>query len=164
VPTSNDGSVQLERPMRRKADIGFANDQPLLLISEHAVAALNNVLSTREKRRFVSSRHFRPNLVVRVVADDGGWVEPGHTEDAWTQLTLTDRNVTFEAVGQCARCSMVDVDPSTGMKNGEALRALAEYRRQNGQILFGIFLRGASTNELDDAGPFLEEGDLIYCE
>jgi hypothetical protein len=62
----------------------------------------------------------------------------------------------------------VDYDPTTGMK-GKTLRALADYRRQQGQIMFGIFLRAADdmhlTNKQADGTEYvlIEEGDMIGC-
>mmetsp|Transcript_11315 Transcript_11315/g.32507 ORF Transcript_11315/g.32507 Transcript_11315/m.32507 type:complete len:84 (-) Transcript_11315:685-936(-) len=41
---------------------------------------------------------------------------------------------------------MVDYDPRTG-KKGRTLRALAKYRRRNGQITFGHFLRLSMDND-----------------
>jgi molybdenum cofactor sulfurtransferase len=60
---------------------------------------------------------------------------------------------------------MVDVDPSSGMK-GNTLRALAEYRRRNGQIIFGIFLKGRTARSESEkrADMWLEEGDFFLCE
>jgi molybdenum cofactor sulfurtransferase len=90
-----------------------------------------------------------------------------HTEDGWKRLRLVDKEVVFLVVGPCARCAMVDFDPSTGMK-GKTLRALADYRRRNkGQITFGIFLRGVSTREDffdNDEGVWVQEGELLFCE
>jgi molybdenum cofactor sulfurtransferase len=59
---------------------------------------------------------------------------------------------------------MVDVDPSSGMK-GKTLRALADYRRRNnGQITFGIFLRGVGDEKSGQPGVWLEEGDTMFCK
>jgi molybdenum cofactor sulfurtransferase len=149
-------------PSLRSRQIAFANEQPLLLISEHAVDALNDVL-TSQNERSVSSRHFRPNLVVRLVGQ--ARKTKAHEEDGWSRLRVEEKGVQFDVVGECARCSMVDVDPSTGMK-GKTLRALADYRRRNGQITFGIFLRGQS-NELSllqKKDVLVEEGDIVFCE
>ena len=144
----------------RNPGIAFANEQPLLLISEHAVDLINETLSSRGER-LVSSKHFRPNMVVRLVGQTE--YSQRHTEDGWKQIELTGKDTQLEVVGHCARCSMVDVDPSSGMK-GKTLRALSDYRREkNGQITFGIFLRGRS-NSIDSRLVRVEEGDLLFCQ
>lgn len=135
----------------------------LYRISEHAVDALNCVL-TSQNQGSVSSRHFRPNMVVRLVGQAAK--TQAHAEDGWSRLSVEEKGVHFDVVGQCARCSMVDVDPSTGMK-GKTLRALADYRRRNGQITFGIFLRGRSNDRSSlqrDMLVEVEEGDIVFCE
>lgn len=148
-------------PPLRSREVAFANEQPLLLISEHAVDALNDVL-TSHKQGSVSSRHFRPNMVVRLVGQAAKSL--AHAEDGWSRLSVEEKDIQFDVVGQCARCSMVDVDPSTGMK-GKTLRALADYRRRNGQIIFGIFLRGRSNKTASlQKEVLVEEGDIVFCE
>jgi len=144
---------------RRDRSIAFANEQPLLLISKHAVDLLNNVLESRNEKK-VTSRHFRPNFVVRVVG--GEQPKLAHAEDGWKHMNLQQENVGFDVVGHCARCSMVDVDPRSGMK-GHTLRALADYRRSNGQISFGIFLKRSCAPETD-AAISVKEGDIFDCE
>jgi molybdenum cofactor sulfurtransferase len=146
-------------PLREKS-IAFANEQPLLLISEHAVDALNDILAEARARLLVSSRNFRPNFVVRLVAPCSH-TKLSRVEDGWSRVQLCGKKTaTFDVVGQCARCSMVDVDPSSGME-GNTLRALADYRRSNGQISFGIFLRGTGERQED---VWVREGDLLICQ
>ena len=146
--------------MIRSPSVAFANEQPLLLISEHAVDCINDVL-TSQNQKPVTSKHFRPNLVVRL-AGRVALSTSSHAEDGWKYVELTGKDTKLEVVGQCARCSMVDVDPSSGMK-GETLRALADYRRNNGQITFGIFLRGTSSeqSEKELRTVLVEEGDIL---
>jgi hypothetical protein len=58
---------------------------------------------------------------------------------------------------------------------GKALRALADYRRANGQITFGIFLRGAKMEQAkpsttanleaaSHADVWVREGDMLLCQ
>ena len=55
-------------------------------------------------------------------------------------VKIGEKKEQLQVTGQCARCSMVDIDPDSCMK-GKTLQALSEYRRNNGQITFGIFLK-----------------------
>lgn len=151
-----------EQPSQRDPMIAFANDEPLLLLSERAVSVLNGVLLS-QNQSLVSARHFRPNLVVRSeqTSPNANVTNP---EDQWSLLKISQKNVHLEVVGQCARCSMVDFDPTSGMK-GKTLRAMADYRRRGGQITFGIFLRG-EPNPIDGFSQeelWLEEGDIFDC-
>jgi molybdenum cofactor sulfurtransferase len=145
----------------RRRDVDFANEQPILLLSENAVNMLNDVLKS-QNQRLVTPRHFRPNLVVRL-KDESNIQVYGNLEDGWSRLGFEKScALKFDVVGPCPRCSMVDIDPTSGMK-GKTLRALAEYRRKNGQINFGIFLR-KSRAVASSSTAWVEVGDIIYCE
>jgi molybdenum cofactor sulfurtransferase len=146
---------------QRSRGVAFANEQPLLLLSEKAVDTLNQLLVSRNQR-LVTPRHFRPNMVVKIEGDRAS--TKANLEDGWTNLEFEEKDVKLEVVGPCPRCSMVDVDPTSGMK-GRTLRALAEYRRCNGQIIFGIFLRASrrANAPCSDGFQWIEEGDVISC-
>ena len=190
---------------------GFSNEQPILLISEHAVSVLNQVL-IEQNQDPVDSRRFRPNIVVKTstTVNVGSSNERdsrshpssnqlGHIEDNWTMVSLlrsssglaydsspSSSSVQFKysVEGGCPRCTMVDYDPATGSTKGKTLRALAKYRRQNGRIVFGIFLRlihpsadermetdiddnneDIINNDSNDAPSVLwiSEGDMMEC-
>ncbi|KAL7527592.1 hypothetical protein ACHAWF_007957 [Thalassiosira exigua] len=116
----------------------------------------------------VDSRHFRPNIVT--ASYQGDTFTPknetrmnANPEDTWQQIIIegiadqgsSRREVELRAVGKCARCQMVDIDPSSGMK-GKTLRALAQYRREKGKINFGTFFTGCCT--APEGSLVLEEG------
>jgi molybdenum cofactor sulfurtransferase len=163
------------------SSLSFANEQPLLLISEQAVHALNKAMrvSCREIKPLhndsVCSRQFRPNIVITNSSDTYTINKCNrHLEDCWSRISVVSENpqdiIVFDVTGPCARCAMVDIDPLNGRKK-KALRALATYRRSgHGQINFGIFLRATTTNEsvsLESNCPKwqrLSEGDLLLCE
>ena len=162
-PLSNE--TNLRSRYTRNPNVAFANEQPLLLISEHAVDALNSVLESRNEPR-VSARQFRPNFVVRLVGN-GNEGRLRHSEDGWTSLSFLEKNLHLQVSGPCARCSMVDVDPLNGSKHGSALRAMAEYRRNNGQITFGIFLQACNKHDQTQSAEtevWIEQGDLLLCQ
>ena len=140
----------------RNPQTSFANEQPLLLVAENAVDILNGVLSDQKQKR-VFARQFRPNVVVKA-SNMETW---SHFEDRWTALTLVGKDLSLQVMGDCARCAMVDFDPTTCAK-GKTLRALAKYRRRNGQITFGIFLQGIYVGS-DLSEVWLEKGDHLQC-
>lgn len=150
-----------------RVGVAFANEAPLLLLSQHSVENLNKVLMA-EGQEHVTPRHFRPNLVVRATASgkDGVAISTmlnhANPEDRWKNLSVVEKHLMLDIVGQCARCSMVDIDPITGAKQ-KTLRALADYRQNKGKITFGVFLRLASQQHATRTILWLEEGDTIKC-
>jgi molybdenum cofactor sulfurtransferase len=137
----------------------YSNDAPLLVVSQQSISYLNKVITTQGWGKPVEARHFRPNIVVSGVDYDS----LSHPEDSWEQIIIRGNNgtVILNAVGKCARCQMVDVDPSSGMK-GNTLRALAQYRRDQGRINFGKFFIGVSDAYVGDMNFWMiEEGDIV---
>jgi len=61
-----------------------------------------------------------------------------HREDAWIGRRLTLGEAEIEVRGAIARCRVIDLDPDTGTPHTAALKALADYRRQRGQVVFGV--------------------------
>ena len=174
-------SSSLESPTDNNS---FSNEQPILLISENAVAALNDVLES-QRQQPVGSIRFRPNIVIKGVADNTSRHHRHHLhiEDEWKVISLPNGRLNFSVEGSCPRCTMVDYDPTTG-KRGKTLRALATYRRRNGQIVFGIFLKTVTApninyspvtpNDDDDGNNnnnnssqnsvvWIHEGDALEC-
>ena len=154
----------------RNPGVAFANEQPLLLITQHAVDTLNSILS-HQNQKLVSSRQFRPNLVVNSENQPIGSFPLHHIEDDWSTVTIMKKQpihptIELQVRGNCARCAMVDMDPAT-LEKGQVLRALSTYRRQNGQINFGIFLESTlDTTRMGEIGKnevWVEEGDSIMC-
>jgi molybdenum cofactor sulfurtransferase len=146
----------------RDQGVAFANERSLLLISEHAVDRLNEILVSQGQPR-VETRHFRPNLVVRGNGQKGFFDKTGNLEDQWKSLTFSQCNMKLEVVGECARCQMVDIDPQSGRK-GKTLRALADYRRSSGRLTFGVFLHCKGNREEDGEAAWIKEGCTLNCE
>ena len=133
-----DGAADTDTEEEARApSLAFANEAPLLVVSRGSVDALNAQLRAAGESA-VRAEHFRPNLVV---ADRGGSGGSGGGEDGWCELRLGDGDaaVRLRVCGPCARCAMVEVDPSSGARHGAVLRALARHRRRRARILFGVF-------------------------
>ncbi|KAL7543531.1 hypothetical protein ACHAXR_012843 [Thalassiosira sp. AJA248-18] len=145
-----------------EARYAYCNEASLLLVSQQSISYLNSVITAQGWGRLVESRHFRPNIVVVSRADTQieerrQFVNP---EDSWQQISIRGSAdvVELTAAGKCARCQMVDVDPISGMK-GNTLRALAQYRRDRGQINFGSFFTGNA--DASDETAWVEEGSEV---
>ncbi|HSO68206.1 MAG TPA: MOSC domain-containing protein [Arachnia sp.] len=61
-----------------------------------------------------------------------------HIEDAWIGRRIVLGEAEVEVRSAIARCPVIDLDPDTGIRRSEALRALADYRRQGGELIFGV--------------------------
>jgi uncharacterized protein YcbX len=80
----------------------------------------------------VESAQFRATVTV---ATRG---EPAHVEDSWIGQLLRLGDAEVEVRGALPRCAVVDLDPATGERRAAVLRALAGYRRDRGEIVFGV--------------------------
>ena len=156
---------QQEQTLHQQGVVGpktsFANEQPILLISQNSVETLNEVLKDQSEK-LVGTRQFRPNLVVQSFRFGGD--ELSHVEDEWVRAKIPSKNIVFDVKGTCARCAMVDFDPTTGSKHGKTIKAMARYRRRNGQITFGIFLQAWIQTGHNTKDVWLEVGDELNCE
>jgi hypothetical protein len=87
---------------------------------------------------------FRPNLVV-----EG---QTAFDEDHWAHLSIGQ--IGFEAPKLCDRCVMTTIDPQSGQKSKEPLRALSRFRRFNGAVWFGL-------NVVPQQTGWLRVGDAV---
>lgn len=119
--------------------VSFADGFPVLLISQASLDWLNERLPEP-----VPMDRFRPNIVV-----DGA--KP-HAEDSWRRLRIGDAEVSL--VKPCSRCAIPSIDQSTAERDPHISRALASYRRSEGEIYFGM-------NGLAQAGSVFRVGDKV---
>jgi uncharacterized protein YcbX len=112
----------MTKPAARAGDlIGFADAEPLLVISEASLADLNDRLVARGEEPLPMDR-FRPNLVI-------AGCDP-FAEDTWPRIRIGD--VVLRAGGPCARCIVTTTNQQTAERSKEPLRTLATYRRDAG--------------------------------
>jgi hypothetical protein len=120
--------------------IAFANEQPLLLISERCRCLERCASQNPESVSSALSSKYGVRYALLGRREDqsalGRWLEP---------LELRKRVYTVLS----ENCSLLNGRRgSIYWDEGEnSLRALADYRRRNGQITFGIFLRGQTNEE-----------------
>ncbi len=105
--------------------LSFADGNPFHLVSESSVADLEARVGAA-----VGVERFRPNLVVRGAQ--------AYAEDRWRCLTFG--SLKFKLHEPCARCMVINLEPTTGQIGVEPLRTLARYRRQGKSVLFGQHL------------------------
>lgn len=127
--------VQLPLPTQRLEKNKFtgqdipsslADSFPLLVCGTASLQALNECLSFP-----VSMEYFRPNLVVETTTP--------FEEDNWSSLQIGE--ALFEGVKKCGRCSMINVNPTTGEVRTDVLRELAAFRKEGNSVYFGKLFR-----------------------
>jgi uncharacterized protein YcbX len=106
----------------RGETVSFADGFPLLLISRGSLEELNRRLPAP-----VPMNRFRPNLVV-----DG--CKP-FAEDDWRRIRIGA--LELDVAKPCARCVIPSIVQETAARDPHINRALASFRRVNGQIFFG---------------------------
>ncbi|HEY9733745.1 MAG TPA: MOSC N-terminal beta barrel domain-containing protein [Drouetiella sp.] len=112
-----------QRYAKRKTDqVGFADDFPLLLISEESLQDLNNRLPEP-----IPMNRFRPNIVVKGCG--------AFEEDKWNTIKIGE--LLFDVVKPCARCVITTIDQSNGNKAAEPLKTMNSFRNKNNRLLFG---------------------------
>lgn len=133
-PWSDALSALASRRLRLvKADVAGAgvDVEPVALVSQESVAELGR----QAGREAVDGRRFR--MLVEIAG-----CSP-HEEDEWSGRRLRLGEALLEVGGPVPRCATTTRDPSTGVRDFDALRAIAAYRgRRNGHdIDFGVYAR-----------------------
>ncbi len=100
---------------------------PVSLVTTSSLDLLGTRLGTP-----VTSACFRSTFTV----DTGD--APAHVENGWVGHRLRVGGAEVEVRGVLPRCAVVDLDPSTGIRHGRALKALAGYRQHEGEVVFGV--------------------------
>jgi uncharacterized protein YcbX len=122
-------------PMGRH--VALSDGAPLLLLGEASVQTLNERLMARGESPVPADR-FRANVLLAGTAP--------HEEDTWRLVRLGALTV---GVGSpCPRCVVTTIDQATAAGGVEPLRTLAEYRRQDGKVMFGVNATNATVGVL----------------
>lgn len=133
----------------------LANEGAFLLVHEESVREIRSKINTIER---ITHERFRPNLVV-----DRESIEQCYSayhEDLWKRLVIGDENpVEFQTMGLCQRCSIVNIDPSTGQNQSRLFTRLQTERRDKSSFRanFGILLNLSQ----DIQSTFIHVGDRI---
>jgi uncharacterized protein len=61
-----------------------------------------------------------------------------HTEDDWVGRRVRLGDAEVRVRGLVPRCAVVDLDPTTGVRDVAVLRTLADYRRADRAVTFGV--------------------------
>jgi uncharacterized protein len=100
-----------------KQDRGTFDTMPLSILSTRTVAGLGELVG-----RDLDPRRFRPNLLIETA---GGAAFP---EDGWVGSTLHVGNATIRVDVRDTRCAVVNIDPTTAVRDPAVLRGIARER------------------------------------
>ena len=96
------------------------------MINQNSIDDLNTRIEKQS-----SIENFRPNIVV------SGF--KAYEEDKLKKIKIGKQ--LFEVVSKCPRCSMTSITFKDSSKNNEILKALSQYKRQENNVYFGIYLK-----------------------
>lgn len=154
--------VFADDPNRRQANPEFAGPgvpmhfgdaYPLLLTTEASLAALNELIAAgpRADEGPLPMVRFRPNVVVA-----GG---PAWAEDGWRRIRVGEAQ--FRVVKGCDRCAIPTTDDQTAVRRKEPTYTLAQHRRWDGVVWFGMNLVPATPGVTLHVGDEVELLDAV---
>jgi len=106
-----------------QVEVSFADGYPYLFAGTESLKVLNSKLEHP-----VLLNRFRPNIVIET--------EEPHIEDSWDEIKIGE--VGFLVIKTCARCPVVTVDQSNGLRSKDVLKALSTYRKKEKKVYFGV--------------------------
>lgn len=105
--------------------IGFSDAMPVLVAGESSLEDLNSRLESP-----IPMNRFRANIIVSG--------SEAYAEDGWRE-GFTLGGVRFRHAKHCGRCRVTTTDQETAVVGQEPLRALAKYRREGNNVIFGTY-------------------------
>jgi hypothetical protein len=132
MPDATERSVRPEHALPGDI-VSFADAYPFLLTSQASLDDLNQRLDFP-----VTMLRFRPNIVIAG--------SETYEEDGWSDLLIG--SIAFRVPKPCDRCSVPAVDPETGERGKEPIRTLAQYRKRDDKVWFGINLIHGATGTI----------------
>lgn len=122
MPESSERSVNQKYAIKETDIVHFADGYPFMVIGQASLDDLNSRLEDK-----VPMNRFRPNFVVSG--------SDAFAEDDWKKIRIGE--TVFRIVKPCERCVIPTIDQETAVTSKEPLRTLSQYRKFNGNVLFG---------------------------
>ncbi|MFD0559790.1 MOSC domain-containing protein [Stackebrandtia endophytica] len=116
--------------------VSAADAYPLLAASTASLDQLNRWVSERRREEGeeeadpLTMRRFRPNVVIDST-------EPFAEAEG---KSITIGATRYRVAGECGRCVLTTIDPSSHARGKEPLRTLARHRNIDGKARFGVYL------------------------
>lgn len=138
----------LKEPCRLiRCDVSVSNKADFLLINQNSVKRLNQFVV--EDKQIIDNMdleylatQFRPNLVVSPMneVDNCG-------EEKWSHIKILNKHIEFEAVENCTRCQMININQNfvdsknENRKNTDFSSLLKQLYKLKSNSKFGIYLK-----------------------
>lgn len=101
----------------------FADSLPILMASDASYEKVEAVYG-----KLIDRQRFRANIILSE--------SDAFAEDTWQEVSIA--SVFLSGAKPCARCQLVNVEPSTGeVDKGGVLKALASFRQKDQKVYFG---------------------------
>ena len=144
------------------ATTSFAQESPILLVSETSLARVNEQICVKQDGLLKHSSQWDKNGQVPISCFRGNLIIHTHDaafcEDSWQKIMIGSQ--AFRVNGPCRRCQMICINQETGERNTEPYLSLSELRKVDGQLLFGIHLTHLPH---ESKQPFvLHRDDLVH--
>lgn len=134
VKVVNLGDRKHESSTNKTIDnVSLADSYPYLLVGTKSLDFLNEKLSYK-----ITIHRFRPNIVIET--------QIPHEEDDFENFSIND--IQFQNIKPCARCIMVNHNPSNGLVKKEPLKILSTYRNRNNAVFFATNVRCLNSGEI----------------
>jgi len=101
----------------------FADSLPILLCSKASFDQMDSILDQP-----LDWRRFRPNIIVSN--------QMAFEEDTWKEISIGS-SVNLFGAKACARCQLINVDPTDGISDSSVLKALSHTRKIENKVYFG---------------------------
>ncbi|MBB5830079.1 MOSC domain-containing protein [Micromonospora carbonacea] len=121
-----------------KLDRGIFDAMPLSVITTQSVAGIGELIGAE-----LDARRFRPNLLIEAVGP------AAFPEDAWVGHVLRVGRMRMRVDARDKRCGVVDVDPTTALRDPAVLRAVAHHRT----VCLGVYGSTVEPGHVDVGDP-----------
>ncbi|KAI8866654.1 PLP-dependent transferase, partial [Ramicandelaber brevisporus] len=140
--------------------LSLANEAPMLLVNKDSADQVNSWIHSKDydsgidniNDTKVSIDAYRANLIVKStssISSASSTAQPQpFVEDTWQTITLVrgTSRLDITVLGQCRRCNMICVDPTTATVSREPYATLAKHRRVNNRVVFGVHVAVADSS------------------
>lgn len=106
-----------------EVEVSYADAYPILGLGTASLHALEKRLGYD-----LSVLRFRPNIYFKTVVP----FEEDELED------LATGEIALRVIKPCARCQVVDIDPTSSVSGKEVLKELSIFRKDGNKVLFGV--------------------------
>lgn len=149
----------MDRISHNQSTINFSNEGQYLCLTRSSLNDIHNKLVSIYGKEVLPSNsdwlieRFRANIILEEMDT---YTKP-FDEDHFSTIDIGSQS--FQVMGTCKRCSMINVDTNRMSRENEPLKTLFTYRKEKGRVIFGILLSRVSLGL-----GYIQVGELVRCE